>query len=138
MKVTKRFGGDYDYPIGGFVLSHDEKKLAIQFQDNSLFLYSLDTTTSIDSPNTLDVRSSQISPNPATDFIEISYPPLERGAGGVIIKIYNVFGQIQTTPSLRDTPPWKGGEKVRIDVSLLPAGIYFVRIGDKVQKFIKL
>jgi hypothetical protein len=56
----------------------------------------------------------------------------------VDIKIMNVFGQILTTPSLRDTPPWKGGEKVRIDVSGLAPGMYFVRIGERVGKLIKL
>jgi photosystem II stability/assembly factor-like uncharacterized protein len=92
-----------------------------------------------------DVESEQvhivdqlISPNPATDFIDVCYPPLERGSGGVDIKIMNVFGQILTTPSLRDTPPWKGGEKVRIDVSGLAPGMYFVRIGERVGKLIKL
>jgi photosystem II stability/assembly factor-like uncharacterized protein len=79
-----------------------------------------------------------ISPNPASDFIEISYPPLERGSGGVTFKIYNIYGQITTTPSLRDTPPWKGGEKVRIDISPLAPGMYFIRIGGKVTRFVKI
>jgi hypothetical protein len=26
----------------------------------------------------------------------------------------------------------------RIDVSHLPAGVYFIRIGDKVEKFVKM
>ncbi len=84
---------------------------------------------------------SLISPNPATDFIEMSFPSLE---GGVTIKIYNVLGEIQTTPQWaspllrnRDTPPYQGGEKVRIDVSSLAPGMYLVRIGDKVGKFVK-
>jgi photosystem II stability/assembly factor-like uncharacterized protein len=84
------------------------------------------------------VRDQLISPNPATDFIDVCYPPLERGSGGVDIKIMNVFGQILITPSLRDTLPWKGGEKVRIDVSGLAPGMYFVRVGDRVGKLIKL
>jgi hypothetical protein len=54
------------------------------------------------------------------------------------VRVYNLLGEIQTTPSLRDTPPWKGGEKVRFDVSGLATGIYFVRFGDRVGKFVKL
>ena len=77
-----------------------------------------------------------ISPNPASDFIEIYHPPLEKGSGGVDIKIMNVYGQIQTTSLLRDTPA--GGEKVRIDVSGLAPGMYFVKIGDRVGKFVKI
>ena len=71
----------------------------------------------------------------------MSFPSLE---GGVTIKIYNVLGEIQTTPQWaspllrnRDTPPYQGGEKVRIDVSSLAPGMYLVRIGDKVGKFVK-
>jgi hypothetical protein len=68
------------------------------------------------------------------DFLEISYPPLERGSGGVIIKIYNVFGQIvNPTPTL---PASREG--VRIDVSGLAPGMYFVRVGGRMSKFIKI
>ncbi len=75
-----------------------------------------------------------VSPNPATDFIEISV-----GANGCSlllsgIKIFNVFGQnCNPTPTL---PASREG--VRIDISSLPRGMYFVRIGETVQKFIKL
>jgi photosystem II stability/assembly factor-like uncharacterized protein len=79
-----------------------------------------------------------IFPNPASDFIEISVGANGRSPLQSDVKIYNVLGEIQTTPSLRDTPPWKGGEKVRIDVSGLAPGMYFVRVGDIVGKLIKL
>ncbi len=86
----------------------------------------------------INVEEMSISPNPASDFIEISV-----GANGSSplqsdVRIYDVLGEIQTTPSLRDTPPWKGGAKARIDVSSLAPGMYFVRIGDRVQKFVKI
>ena len=75
-----------------------------------------------------------VYPNPGTDFIEISYPPLERGSRGVGIKLYNIFGQnCDLTPTLSTS-----GEGARIDVSGLPPGIYFVRIGDRVSKFVKI
>jgi hypothetical protein len=82
-----------------------------------------------------------ITPNPVMDYIEIDltrWAPLAKWSPSVEIRIFNVLGEIQTTPSLRDTPPWKGGEKVKIDVSGLAAGMYFLRIGDKVGKFVKL
>ena len=88
-----------------------------------------------------DLTSSKtfiINPNPASDFIEISIPPSESGLGSAALVVYDVFGQIQTTPSLRDTPPYQGGEKVRINVSGLAPGMYFVRIGDRIVKFMKL
>jgi hypothetical protein len=46
------------------------------------------------------------------------------------INIYNLFGEIVIS-STSDS----GGYK--IDISGLAAGVYFVRVGDKVQKFIK-
>jgi hypothetical protein len=82
--------------------------------------------------------STEIYPNPSSDFIEIPVGANGRSPLQSDIKIYNMFGQILTTPSLRDTPPWKGGEKVKIDVTDLAPGMYFVRIGDRVGKFIKL
>ncbi len=78
-------------------------------------------------------KDLSISPNPASDFIEISYPPLERGSGGVGIKIYNIFGQnCDLTPTLSTS-----GEGVRIDVSGLSPGMYLVQIGDRVGKFVR-
>ncbi|MBM2816474.1 MAG: BNR/Asp-box repeat protein [Ignavibacteria bacterium] len=66
----------------------------------------------------------RITPNPATDFIEIS-AGTEADAFQQGIKIYSVFGEcvLLTTPSLSDTHPWQGGE--RIDVSAFPSGMYF-------------
>jgi hypothetical protein len=75
-----------------------------------------------------------ISPNPATDFIEINCrgevtSPLQSD-----VRIYDVYGQrVNLTPTLSIL-----GEGVRIDVSGLSPGMYFVRIGDKVGKFVKL
>ncbi len=35
------------------------------------------------------------------------------------------------------SPTLSKGEGVRIDISHLPAGVYFVKIGDKYGKFVK-
>ncbi len=146
---TKEF--DYSNMLNSIVGTNDDKVLAVfqkfnnkdkyvMLENNELSAGYLDfksATTSIYG-NFLESDRMVIYPNPATDFIQISYPTLESGSGGVTIKIYNVFGEIQTTPTLRDTPHWKGGEKVKIDVSSLAPGMYFVRIGDKVGKFVKM
>ena len=76
-----------------------------------------------------------ISPNPATDYIELSIPPLERGSGGVSVKIYDVLG-IEHPVSFAATPLTEGN--LRLDVSGLPAGVYFVRVGGRMLKFVKL
>ncbi len=77
-----------------------------------------------------------ISPNPATDFIEISYSMNKSVVDDV--RIFSIFGEpIKLTPILSLQ---SGGqdEVLRISISPLPTGIYFVRIGDKLEKFVKL
>ena len=101
---------------------------------NDTWLFEFGGTEVNENQSTSDI----ISPNPATDFIEISVGVRHAEPLQSEVRIYNVFGQVQTTPSLRDTPPWKGGEKVRIDVSGLLPGMYFVRVGVQSYKFIKL
>ncbi len=71
------------------------------------------------------------NPNPVHDYLEITKP--SEGSSNVV-KIFNVFGEIVQNP----TPTLPEGEGVRIDVSGLPSGVYFVRVGDKVGKFVKI
>jgi photosystem II stability/assembly factor-like uncharacterized protein len=63
-----------------------------------------------------------INPNPATDFIEVQNPNYEK------VSILNFLGETIFTTS----------EATKIDVSSFPMGIYLVKIGDKVSKFVKL
>ncbi len=72
-----------------------------------------------------------LSPNPAADYIEISV-----GAQGTVsdIRIFNVFGETVKNP----TQTLPEGEGLRIDVSGLPSGVYFLRVGEKVRKFLKI
>jgi hypothetical protein len=75
-----------------------------------------------------------ISPNPATDYIEISL-----GANGPSplqsdVRIYDVLGQTVSFVRAGLEP----ATTIRIDVSGLAPGMYFVRIGDRVGKFVKL
>ncbi len=73
-----------------------------------------------------------ISPSPATDFIEISVGANGRSPLQSEVRIYNVFGQaVLSVGSIHELP-------LRINTSALPLGVYFVRIGDRVSKFIKL
>jgi PKD repeat protein len=87
-----------------------------------------------------------ISPNPATDFIEIHNvainPTIQRGAeerysvdDGSGIQIFDMLGVTVSNP----TPTLPASrEGVRIDVSYLSTGIYFIKIGNKVEKFVKM
>ncbi len=77
-----------------------------------------------------------VSPNPATDYIEISVGAQLAVSDQSEVKIYDVYGQTMSTPVCSADTPASGGQ--RIDVSGLAPGMYFVRIGDRVSKFIKM
>src|SRR5690606_19902338 len=83
-------------------------------------------------------RGIVVSPNPAGDYIVISIPEINptvnRKVDGLVdkIRIFNTLG-IDLTPDLSIN-----GEEVRIDVSHLPAGVYFVKIDGMVKKFVKM
>jgi photosystem II stability/assembly factor-like uncharacterized protein len=84
----------------------------------------------------------RIFPNPASDYIEInldrwtppsSISPSVRWSPSEI-KIYNTLGECvrNLTPTLSE------GEGVRIDISHLPRGVYYIRIGNRTQMFVKM
>jgi hypothetical protein len=87
--------------------------------------------------NQSELNGFSLSPNPASDFIEISVGANGRSPLQSDVRIFNVFGQAMSTPVCFADTPASGGQ-VRIDVSGLAPGMYFVRIGNKVSKFIKL
>jgi chitinase len=68
-------------------------------------------------------------PNPASNYIYISLPA--DAVNGV--KVYNVFGTSVLTQISAS-----GTGRQRIDVSGLPPGVYFIRAGEKMYKFIKI
>jgi photosystem II stability/assembly factor-like uncharacterized protein len=87
-----------------------------------------------------------ISPNPASDYIEIDINDVilseAKNRNGVETSvahpsIFDVLGMEITTPNL--TPTLSEGEGVvRINVSHLSPGVYFVRVGNMVRKFVKI
>jgi len=80
-----------------------------------------------------------LSPNPATDFLEISLSQPSEGwqpSEGYHIAIYNVFGT-KIPPRLTSSATPQEGN-LRLDVSGLSPGVYFVKVGEKVGKFVKM
>ena len=71
-------------------------------------------------------------PNPAKDYIMIDFGKYN-GASPIAsdIKIYNIYGSTVTCYGVGNTSNYK------IDISQLPAGMYFVRINGKVLSFVK-
>lgn len=99
-----------------------------------------------------DIFSDQfsITPNPSSDFIEISYTPscmLGQNGETESIHIYNVFGEevsaltISGADRISSTSQYSlltTQFSYRVDVSALKPAVYFVRIGEKVGKFLKM
>lgn len=78
---------------------------------------------------------SIVSPNPARDYIEIQNIILSETKNSEL-DIYNITGEkIHTSSSLRNATPKNGN--LRIDISQLIPGVYFIKIGNKYEKFIK-
>ncbi len=102
------------------------------------------TPTSIQSE---EDHTSIIYPNPASEYIEISFdsinpmlnpilnPMLKHGVdfGVSEIKIYNSYGEcvISDVQHLEDV-----GHLKRIDISHLPFGLYIIHIGNCTEKFV--
>jgi len=79
-----------------------------------------------------------ISPIPASDFLEISYSDSKHTLKNVVhsdIAIFNVFG-VKIPFRLTSSIHQEGN--LRLDVSGLPHGVYFVKVGEKVGKFVKM
>lgn len=107
-----------------------------------------DGLTSIEETNT---EAPSLSPNPANDYIEISYnlnrsesyfnrrvSYLNRRVNPTAeientVKIYNSFGE---NIKINGNEKSHSGNSIRIDISALPAGIYFVKIGSHSEKFV--
>lgn len=73
-------------------------------------------------------KTCRIFPNPATDFINISNRGLQPS---VEVSVFNVLGVKVMSVSLVD-------ELQRLDVSGLPTGLYFMYLGGKMLKFLKI
>ena len=72
-----------------------------------------------------------IAPNPASDFIEINLNNEASLIASDKVHIFDILGLEVGQSSLID------GNN-RINISHLPAGVYYIRIGNKVEKFLKM
>jgi CubicO group peptidase (beta-lactamase class C family) len=83
---------------------------------------------------------SYITPNPASDYIEINLDNVILSEAKNPVKIYNTFGECVMTVGVELALPkneWaqQSMPLQRIDISHLPAGLYFIQIGYYSEKF---
>lgn len=130
--------------LRAFEYINDNQIIGIVYYDPVILKFTFDKESSILENFT---SGTLIYPNPASDYITINLssinPMLKRGVEGIgagveeelVLEIYDVMGmKIQSTPF--ETQNIVSLQQ-RIDISNLSQGVYFLKIGDKVEKFVK-
>ena len=74
----------------------------------------------------------RIYPNPTNGELHIGYAMCDNAICD--IEIYDVYGRMLQTISRKSEI---GKSEIKIDVSHLPSGIYFLRVGNRTAKFVK-
>ena len=118
----------------GIDITNDSSLIAIGYGTKLIILTAhwLPSEVSISQENI----EQELYPNPTTEEVNINIPPSNKsGSGAMSVKVYDVLG-IEHPVSFADTPLSEGN--LRLDVSSLPSGVYFVRVGGQVLKFVKL
>ncbi len=119
----------------GLAIAHNEKYIYILYGGTlcRAKLINCEIDFSNDAGENLASENAQfISPNPASDFIDVFVGANGRSPLQSDVRIYNVYGQtVLSIGAIHELP-------LRVDISGFAPGMYFVRIGDIVGKFVKL
>lgn len=97
-----------------------------------IFRTTFDEIMSVDDDNFSEDNKIRIYPNPATSTITLTGVPV----GIDECRIYDVLGNRIHQPSHSGSDTPQAEYLMKIDVSSLPPGVYFVRFGNLVQKFV--
>lgn len=108
----------YKYPLNYFAFSGRDLT-----PGNFVELYSTEVSEKLVN------GQNKIYPNPAVDFIEISRPQGNLTSNSV--EIFNILGEKVLSLEMKDD------SNIKIDISSLPNGLYFLHIGDITGKFVK-
>ncbi|MDT3739014.1 MAG: T9SS type A sorting domain-containing protein [Candidatus Kapabacteria bacterium] len=125
------FNGDLQFPIekviihGGYIIIENadgvyRKKLS-ELKPTSI---------AVNFPTDEDFL---ISPNPASDYIEINLDNVASPIASEKVQIFDILGIEVMSESIQ---PMTGSH--RMNIEKLPAGVYFIRIGDRVEKFVNM
>jgi WD40 repeat protein len=134
---SQKFEDLKNYRINSVTISADKNYMAFCSSEGTFGLFKINYQTSVEE----SVYNSQISisPNPAKDYIEINLdaiaainPTLQRGVDeGCVIQIFDMLGTV-----VASIHPMTGSHRMNIE-NLAP-GIYFIKIGNRVEKFVKI
>jgi len=103
-------------------------------EEQTMWIDDLTISTKQDISDVLEFNSLKsifLSPNPASDYIEItsnmSFPRNRESE----IKIYNTLGECVMNVGVHCNEPLQ-----RIDISHLPVGVYFIKFGNFTEKYL--
>jgi photosystem II stability/assembly factor-like uncharacterized protein len=98
-------------------------------------VYKTDFLASVNSEHKQNSVDYKIHPNPSSDFITIQVQPSEglEPSEGSEIKIFNTLGECVKNVETR-----RAVSLQRIDISHLPTGVYYLRIGNSTKMFMKV
>jgi len=135
-KENRNIGGDkFDDALFFFYDDAEyignNKVVLVDIFNGNVWLYTFPSSSVSESSEPFSIS---LSPNPAGDFITVTLKPSEgfEPSEGSEIQIYNTLGEkVMSVGSDRDL-------SVRINISALLKGMYFIRIGSEIAKFIKM
>jgi photosystem II stability/assembly factor-like uncharacterized protein len=114
------------YSDWGCTLAQNSNAILFAGSDYVLRLWKPNfTLTGVEEPKQETETENYLYPNPATDYINLPEIPEFNSD----VNIYSIFGNKVFGSRAMDN---------RIDVSFLSPGLYFMKINDKVYKFLKL
>jgi hypothetical protein len=120
--------------LQGLEVNENDKEIYALSPNGTITCYDYSTViiSDVDEKSIAENKSFTISPNPATDYITISASNkgLQPFVKSDKVQIFDMLG-IEVVIGLDLSTQ-------RIDVSHLQPGVYFIRIGDRVEKFVKL
>ncbi|MDX9791810.1 MAG: T9SS type A sorting domain-containing protein [Candidatus Kapabacteria bacterium] len=118
-----------DFAVNGeYIYAVVEPGMIFKAKLNDLLLTSVEDES--DNKNGI-----MIFPNPSNDFItiQLNNKGLQPFAAEDKVQIFNMLGiEVMSVGTELDQ------SQQRIDVSHLPAGVYFIRVGTRVEKFVKM
>jgi hypothetical protein len=103
---------------------------------DQMTLLKYSTTVSVDDQIYHDLSDLKIIPNPASDYVDIYIGDELFDIENNSVEIINTLGIVMTTQKI-DIKSTNSMLK-RLDISQFPQGVYFVKFGNQIKKFIKI
>ena len=136
LDVENISNSEYSYPLSNSKTYYWHVKA--ESQDNFSQWTAISKFTTVPTTDVKENKSIsdfRIFPNPVEDYITIQPSEVLETSEVSKVQIFNTLGiEIITTPY----PLLAKEGNMRIDISQLQAGVYYIKIGNRVEKFVKM